>query len=629
MKKVKKSLLLCLSAAALLIVLILNVFCGTGTAKAEIATTASTGTYISAYKISYDVNSDRSMSVTEDITVNFAYNTGFYHYIPVNAGEQVKNIAIYELIDGKLTDVYYDVSLSGGAVYVDVGDYTTKNGEYTYRINYDYCLTKAQEGNNLLALTPVGADWPCSIENIEITVNLPKGYIVGSASCFVNYGNQSNNITYSESTADGLTTLYADIDKIASGSEVRLDLSFEDGAMSTYFDFTPFWYIVIAAAILLILVLLKVFVFNKSSLTPVVNYEAPNKMDPLIMGKLIDNKVNSEDITSMIYYWASKGYLKINLDDKDDPVLIRIVKNLPATCEGYEQVMYNGLFADGDVVKPSRLKGRFYKTVEKVSAMVNAGAKGLYESKSIGISIIFAVIGGLLLGLTPFILAKTQISGLLTYLPGFIALVPALIIYALTETVMYYRLKLSKGKLIGMSLGIFLLCALFTLLYVFLLPSAIMGVAAKIILCIICCAIITGSVLLINRTKEYTDKLNDIVGFRNFIMLAEKDQLEMMLEEDPQFYYHILPYAQVLGVSDKWEDKFAELTVEPPQWLTGNIMSNVIEFHIINSMIRNSMGRMSSNMISRPSSSGLSGGGHGGFGGFSGGGHGGGGGGFR
>ena len=48
--------------------------------------------------------------------------------------------------------------------------------------------------------------------------------------------------------------------------------------------------------------------------------------------------------------------------------------------------------------------------------------------------------------------------------------------------------------------------------------------------------------------EAFVKQLNEIIGFKNFIKLAEKNQLEKMLEQDPQYYYHILPYAQVLGV---------------------------------------------------------------------------------
>ena len=160
-----------------------------------------------------------------------------------------------------------------------------------------------------------------------------------------------------------------------------------------------------------------------------------------------------------------------------------------------------------------------------------------------------------------------------------------------------------------------------------LVPTSIIGTGPKIVLYVVSSLVFTSSALLLMRSASYTEKLNDIIGFKNFIQLAEKDQLEMMLEQDPQFYYHILPYAQVLGVTDKWEEKFADITIQPPQWATGNVMTTYIEFRIINSMLRNSMRNISSGMVSRPSSSGSNGGGFGGgFGGRSGGGFGGGGG---
>ena len=181
-----------------------------------------------------------------------------------------------------------------------------------------------------------------------------------------------------------------------------------------------------------------------------------------------------------------------------------------------------------------------------------------------------------------------------------------------------------------MAAGLVLACAVFCAAYVFFLPENIMGVGAKIVLFIVSSLIFAFSVSLINRTKDYTDKLNEIIGFKQFIQLAEKDQLEAMLEEDPQFYYHILPYAQVLGVTDIWENKFEGITVAPPDWLAGDMLTTYFEFRVINSVMRSSMQSMRAGMVSRPSSSGANGGGRfgggGGHGGFSGGGFGGGGG---
>ena len=36
--------------------------------------------------------------------------------------------------------------------------------------------------------------------------------------------------------------------------------------------------------------------------------------------------------------------------------------------------------------------------------------------------------------------------------------------------------------------------------------------------------------------------------------------------DNPEYFYNILPYAYVLGVSDKWMKKFEGITMEAPHW---------------------------------------------------------------
>ena len=94
----------------------------------------------------------------------------------------------------------------------------------------------------------------------------------------------------------------------------------------------------------------------------------------------------------------------------------------------------------------------------------------------------------------------------------------------------------------------------------------------------------------------------------------------MMLEQDPELYYHILPYAQVLGVSDIWEEKFKDIKMDPPAWATMP-GGTVFDFIVLNSVMRSATRSMTTAFVSRPAPSGRSGGGHfGGGGGFRGGG---------
>jgi len=126
------------------------------------------------------------------------------------------------------------------------------------------------------------------------------------------------------------------------------------------------------------------------------------------------------------------------------------------------------------------------------------------------------------------------------------------------------------------------------------------------------------------RTDYYTYVLGLCLGFKTFLMTAEKDRIEMLLNQNPDYYYNILPYAQVLGVTKIWEKKFDGLLTQPPSWCYGaGAEASMFSARTMSNM----MGTMQSSMTSSPSSSGGGGGGSFSGGGSSGGGSGGGGGG--
>lgn len=122
------------------------------------------------------------------------------------------------------------------------------------------------------------------------------------------------------------------------------------------------------------------------------------------------------------------------------------------------------------------------------------------------------------------------------------------------------------------------------------------------------------------RTKAGNQVYGQILGFKEFIKKAELDRLKMLVEENPSYYYDIMPYAYVLGLSDQWIENFETMHMPEPDWYSGRDPFGDAIFY---SMVR------SANACATPpetSGGGSSGGGFSG-GGFSGGGSGGGGGG--
>ena len=125
--------------------------------------------------------------------------------------------------------------------------------------------------------------------------------------------------------------------------------------------------------------------------------------------------------------------------------------------------------------------------------------------------------------------------------------------------------------------------------------------------------------------------LDDLEGFRDYLEVAEKNELELRNppEKTPQLFEAYLPYALALGVDQQWAEKFAAVLSTAqraeggpysPHWYNG--AWNVSNLTHSTSQLSNSLNTAISSSVTPPGSSSGSGGG-----GFSGGGGGGGGGG--
>ena len=134
-------------------------------------------------------------------------------------------------------------------------------------------------------------------------------------------------------------------------------------------------------------------------------------------------------------------------------------------------------------------------------------------------------------------------------------------------------------------------------------------------------------VYLPKRTKYGNEMLGKLRGFKNFLETVEKERLEALVMQNPNYFYDILPYTYVLGVSDKWIKKFESISLQAPSWYDSSNGFDVSSFGtFMNSTMLSAQSAMSSSPSSSSGGSSSGGGGSSG-GGSSGGGSGGGGGG--
>ena len=77
------------------------------------------------------------------------------------------------------------------------------------------------------------------------------------------------------------------------------------------------------------------------------------------------------------------------------------------------------------------------------------------------------------------------------------------------------------------------------------------------------------------RKTEYGEKIKpQIEGFREFLLKAEKDQLEDLVTKNPEYFYDVLPFTYVLGVSKKWISKFENIKIPAKDMGTFNYSSD-------------------------------------------------------
>ncbi len=126
--------------------------------------------------------------------------------------------------------------------------------------------------------------------------------------------------------------------------------------------------------------------------------------------------------------------------------------------------------------------------------------------------------------------------------------------------------------------------------------------------------------------------LDDMLGFKDFLEIAEKDELNLRNPPDktPQLFEKYLPFALAMGVEQKWADRFSEIfaglrgpndTAYRPAWYNGSW--NSLDLSSNTSSLSSGLNTAISSSVTPPGST--SGGGGGGFSGGGGGGGGGGG----
>lgn len=595
---------------------------------------------LNSYDINIVVNKNNTLNVTEKIGAYFNVEKhGIFRKIPLRNnvtrldGTKSKNRV--KIRDIKVND-NYSLSTEDGYKVIKIGDSNkTLTGQKNYKISYLYNLGRdSGKKYDELYFNLIGSEWDTSISNITFTIKMPKEFDsskLGFSSGTVGSTN-SSKVTYNVNK-NTITGRYNGTLNSGEALTVRLELpeGYFVGA-SLNIGLTSILSIVLP----LLFVLITYLLWNKfgkgKRVIETVEFYPPQGFNSAEVGFLYKGKVENEDVISLLIYLANKGYIKIvEIEERylfSTSKKFKIIKqkeydgNNPS-----EAVFLKGLFpsktsSDGAIeeVTEDDLYDNFYITLNIIKEKINTNEnkEKIFEKSSLGkraCIIAMMIITYLLITINPIIELGDEIyKTMLLFLMIFTVL-------GFSASVVLYKEKI---KIFGIIVGL-IFCGIpwaFTVLPLLLEDSIYLITYIIGLICIFVMFLLYKA--MPKRTQYGNEMLGKIRGFKKFLETAEKQKLDAMVMENPTYFYDILPFTYVLGVSDKWIKKFETISLQAPSWYDGySSFDNASFGSFINSTMQSATSAMSSSSSSGESSSGSDSSGGGSSGGGSGGGGGG------
>lgn len=525
--------------------------------------TRADGFKIDSYKVTLNVNENNIVNVEEDINIDFtnAYKHGIYKFTPEwleytsSKGDTVKRKSIVKNLSSSTDNYTVDTVNKKKRIKLGSAYSYTGLGIHNYIINYDYDMGEDPfNGYDEFIFHAYGDFWGTEIKNPKLVINMPKEIKDSKVSFYKDKELKEDITQYMDININGKTIEASyNIDKCESErgycrveksitTVVTLPEGYFVNCSNNYSNINILFVIIILIITVLVFIFWIIFGKNHKKKITTVEYYPPYNFDAARIGYVL-NKASGKKMTiALIIELASKGYIQIfeyekeiyivNLCPKDgtfkeketykskvpEDISFNNKDNLKKL-NNVEQIVYDNLFSSGNINKLSTDKN-FYKTFTEVYDELDKGLKDeVSDKKSRSIQVISIV---------------------LSIISVIISLISFFVIPDLSPK--FYNLYYASFILSGITI----------------LLTILMG----------------------RKTDYIEDVIAKINGFKDYLLTVEKDKLELLVEENPNYFYEILSYTYILNISRKWIKKFENIPL--PETNMGNF--DYTNMHSLSSM---------------------------------------------
>ena len=255
-------------------------------------------------------------------------------------------------------------------------------------------------------------------------------------------------------------------------------------------------------------------------------------------------------LNPLLLYWADKGYVKI--DDDGRGLKITKVKWLPPFEESgradqktydCELALFREMFIGGDIFYTLAARRSLNETYDKAIEDCKKMSRSVVGKKGKIVSLIMkfgAAVLAFLVGILVSVYVRAPIAMMMLF-----PVIGAFLIKFLPAPA-YVRVPFMMvwGGV-----------PLVAVLFLFPMPTTLkIAVGAAILV-----LILTISVFAEKTDFRDGDDLKiygKVCSFRRFLIVADKHRLEALVEENPDYFFDVLPYFYVFGITKKMKRKF-------------------------------------------------------------------------
>lgn len=537
---------------------------------------------INRHSISVVVNEDGTLNVMESLSVTFNEKRhGIYVNLP-------KTYEMQWEIDGQKIDKTYFFPIKDVEV-LSNHDYSLEDENDFKRIiigNEDYYAAEHEtyvfkytivtkdldlDGIQMLYLNLITAGWDTTTDVVDFTIAFPKDF--SSENIKIAY---PAGIMNSIGSQNGLTLSRQG--NILSGTYNRQVKSNEAITIQVMLDKDYFSFPTLdkqAATITVIsgIFALTVFVIflwkgRDNQVLVTAQYHLPADITSAEVGLIIDEEISDNDLISLLLDWGRRGI--ITIEEKKDELYLQKVNDLESDCRKYERIMFDKLFESKDIVKVSSLKYKFSDTLEKSRQALRDD----YQQKEKKLTTTESIVLQYVLSALSFIPA-TGFMGVMFYCYYYSAATVGIVIPMMMILVgltfladVTYRKRFiysSKKQIIFYLIVVLSYIGLFVALYAMCVKTkvsiyysfSIFFMQVLVLICTVC---------MRKRTEHGDEMLGRVLGLRHFIIDGDQQRIKNLVEENPYYFYDILPFAYAMNLTNIWNEHFKDMTLIPCEW---------------------------------------------------------------